>query len=276
MRTPPRRGQVLSRSGARLTRRNVLCGGMGLAAGAAFAHRAGASVEPISPVMRKLSTYMSEATGRAIPARVADETKYHVLDTLAAMVSGSELPPGRQALRFAHAFGGEKIATIVASNTLGGPIEAAIVNGALAQSDETDDNYSAGGAHPGCAVVPAALALGETFGIDGMHFLRAVTLGYDIGMRAMKTVLGRTVLKDTHNVVGTFGAAAAGGCVAKLNAEQMRWLLDYTAQQAGAGFAVWQRDPEHMEKAFMFGSMGARNGVTAALLVKSGFTSAMR
>src|SRR5258708_29634113 len=52
----------------------------------------------------------------------------------------------------------------------------------------------------------------------------------------------------------------------------MRWLLDYAAQQAGAGFAVWQRDPEHMEKAFMFGSMGARNGVTAALLVRSGWT----
>jgi 2-methylcitrate dehydratase PrpD len=146
------------------------------------------------------------------------------------------------------------------------------VNGALAQSDETDDNYSAGGAHPGCAVVPAALALAETFGIDGTHLLRAVTLGYDIGMRAMKAVLGRTVLKDTHNVVGTFGASAAGGCVAGLNAEQMRWLLDYAAQQAGAGFAVWQRDPEHMEKAFMFGSMGARNGVTAALLVRSGWT----
>jgi len=61
------------------------------------------------------------------------------------------------------------------------PLEAAIVNRALAQSDETDDNYSAGGAHPGCAVVPAALA--EIFGIDGTHFLRAVTLGYDIGMR---------------------------------------------------------------------------------------------
>jgi 2-methylcitrate dehydratase PrpD len=118
------------------------------------------------------------------------------------MISGSQLPPGRQALRFAHAYGGEKVAAIVASDTLGGPLEAAIVNGALAQSDETDDNYSAGGAHPGCAVVPAALALAETFGIDGTHFLRAVTLGYDIGMRAMKAVLGRTVLKDTTMWLG--------------------------------------------------------------------------
>jgi 2-methylcitrate dehydratase PrpD len=230
-----------------------------------------AASEEISPVMAKLSTYMSDAGSRALPDQVVQETKYHILDTLAAMISGSELPPGRQALRFARAYSGERIATIVASDILGGPIEAAMVNGALAQSDETDDNYSTGGAHPGCAVVPAALALGEAFGVDGIRFLRAVTLGYDVGMRAMKAVLAGT-LPDTHNVVGTFGASAAAGCVVNLGSQQMRWLLDYASQQAGAGFAAWQRDPEHMEKAFLFGTMGARNGVTAALLIQSGWT----
>jgi 2-methylcitrate dehydratase PrpD len=238
----------------------------------AVPRRLWAAADEISPVMARLCTYMSEAGGRAMPDEVVQQTKYHVLDTFAAMISGSELPPGRQALRFAREFGGEHVATIVASDMLGGPIEAAIVNGALAQSDETDDNYSAGGAHPGCAVVPAALALGEKFGIDGTRFLRAVTLGYDVGMRAMKTILAGTVLRDTHNIVGTFGASAAAGCVVNLNSQQMHWLLDYAAQQAGAGFGAWQRDPEHMEKAFVFGSMGARNGVTAALMIHSGFT----
>jgi 2-methylcitrate dehydratase PrpD len=269
---PPHRSRLSKQGEADLTRRSLMRHGLAFAAAAAFPRSAAAATEAVSPVMERLSAYMSEASSRAIPDAVAQETKYHILDTLAAMISGSQLPPGRQALRFAHAYGGEKIATIVASDMRGGPLEAAIVNGALAQSDETDDNYSAGGAHPGCAVVPAALALGETLGIDGTHFLRAVTLGYDIGMRAMKAVLGRTVLRDTHNIVGTFGASAAGGCVAGLNSQQMGWLLDYAAQQAGAGFAVWQRDPEHMEKAFMFGSMGARNGVTAALLIRSGWT----
>jgi 2-methylcitrate dehydratase PrpD len=264
--------ELSSRIRADVTRRSLMGGCLGLVAAAAIPRYAGAATEAISPMMAKLSRYMGEASSRMLPPRVLDETKYHVLDTLAAMISGSELPPGRQALQFAHAYGGEKAATIVASKTLGGPVEAAIVNGVLAQSDETDDNYSTGGAHPGCAVVPAALAVGETFGIDGARFLRAVTLGYDVGMRAMKTVLGRTVIADTHNVVGTFGASAAAGCAANLNEQQMRWLIDYAAQQAGAGFPVWQRDPEHMEKAFMFGSMGARNGVTAALLIKSGFT----
>src|SRR5258707_1989583 len=206
-------GQSLlpSQSGTVLTRHGLMRGGLGFVAAAVFPRDAGAGGEAIGPVMQGLSAYMSEAKSRAIPDAVAKETKSHILDPLAAMISGSQLPPGRQALRFAHAYGGEKVATIVASDTLGGPLEAAIVNGALAQSDETDDNYSAGGAHPGCAVVPAALALAETFGVDGAHFLRAVTLGYDIGMRAMKTVLGCTVLKDTHNEDGTLGPPARGG-----------------------------------------------------------------
>src|SRR6266436_555113 len=243
--------------------------GKGAAAAAVWPLRAKADV---SPVMARLASYMSAAGAHALPDAVVLEAKNHILDTLAAAISGSELPPGIQALKFARTYGGNGGATILASDLVAGPIEAAIVNGALAQSDETDDNYSAGGAHPGCAVVPAALALGETFGIDGIRFLRAVTLGYDVGMRAMKAVLAGTVLRDTHNVVGTFGASAAAGCVVNLNSQQMRWLLDYAAQQAGAGFGAWQRDTEHMEKAFVFGSMGARNGVTAALLIQSGWT----
>jgi 2-methylcitrate dehydratase PrpD len=255
-----------------MKRRDLLSLVIGTVAATALPRGSTAGEEEVGAVMGKLSKYMSEAGSRALPPDAAEQTKTHILDTLAAMISGSELPPGRQALQFARAVGGETMATIAASDMLRGPIEAAIVNGALAQADETDDNYNAGGAHPGCAVVPAALAMGEFRRIDGARFVRAVALGYDVGMRAMKTVLGTTVLQDTHNVVGTFGAAAAAGCVANLNTQQMRWLLDYASQQAGAGYAIWQRDPAHMEKAFVFGSMGARNGVTAALLVQAGFT----
>jgi 2-methylcitrate dehydratase PrpD len=253
----------------RLTRRGMLLGSASLAAAASFPH--GAAAEEIGPVMARLSTYMSEAAMRALPEAVAEQAKFHILDTFAAMVSGSELPPGRHALQFARAYGGEKIATIAASNILAGPIEAAIVNGMLAQSDESDDNYSAGGAHPGCAIVPAALAMGETLGVDGARFLRAVTLGYDVGMRAFKTVFNVTTIPDLHNIVGTFGASATAGSIAGFDAQKMRWLLDYAAQQAGSGFGAWARDVEHTEKSFVF-SVGARNGVTAALMVNSGWT----
>src|ERR1700730_13126642 len=147
-----------------------------------------ATAEDISPMMLKLSTYMNEARNAALPDKVLQETKHHILDTFAAMISGSELPPGKMALKFAHSYGGPGICTVVASDVLLGPIEAAIANGELAHSDETDDDYTGGGAHPGCAVVPATLAIGEKAGISGQHFTRAVALGYDIGMRAFQTV----------------------------------------------------------------------------------------
>ena len=257
---------------AALTRRTLLRYTAGVLAASIVRPRLAAdTAETISPVMAELSAYMSDAQNRALPDAVAEEAKHHILDTVAAMVSGSELPPGRAALRFAAAVSGEKISTVVASQILCGPIEAAIVNAELAHSDETDDDYAGGGAHPGCAIVAAVLALGEQSGISGMHFLRAVALGYDIGMRAMET-LGTEAVKDTHNLVGTFGACAASGSVLQLDSQQMRWLVDYAAQQAGAGIGSWRRDTEHIEKGFVFGGMGARNGVTAALMVHSGWT----
>jgi 2-methylcitrate dehydratase PrpD len=253
-----------------LTRRSLLQSSAWIAAAAMFPRVAMGAGADVSSVMEKLSAYMAEARNRALPENVLQETQHHILDTFAAMVSGSELLPGRLAIQFARAYGGQKIATVVASPILCGPIEAAFANGQLAHSDESDDDFTTGGAHPGCAVVPAALASGEQFGISGTHFLRAVALGYDIAMRAMKTV--GPGMKETHNLVGTMGASAAAGCVASLSAQQMRWLFDYAAQQAGAGIGAWRRDTEHVEKAFLFGAMGARNGVNAALVVHAGWT----
>ena len=86
----------------------------------------------VSPMMLKLSAYMSEARNAALPDKVLRETQHHILDTFAAMISGSELPPGRMALKFARAYGGPNICTVVASEVLLGPIEAAIANGELA------------------------------------------------------------------------------------------------------------------------------------------------
>ena len=270
-------------SGAVLTRRSLLERAGWIIAAAAFppalemAAQSLPAIDTAQPgsVMAGLSAYMSEARSRPLPDEVIENVKQHVLDTLAAMVSGSQLPPGRAALQFARSYGGEKVATVVASNVVCGPIEAALANGVLAHSDETDDSHALSSGHPGCAVVPAALALGEQFGMDGTRFLRAVALGYDIGTRVTMTLGADAFKVEAHksdpSVVGTFGAAAAAGCAASLNAQQTRWLLDYAAQQS-SGIAAWQRDTEHIEKAFVFGGMSARSGVTAALLVQSGWT----
>jgi 2-methylcitrate dehydratase PrpD len=228
-----------------------------------------------SGAMEKLSAYMSEAHGRSLPDEVAEKTKEHILDTFAAMISGAELPPGKVALKFAQMQAGGTVATVVASDVACGPLEAAMVNGMLAHSDETDDSHALAHCHPGCGIVPAALAAGEQFGISGAHFLRAVSVGFDVGTRVTMTLGGvpweKQTHRSTHSIASTFGASVAAGCAAGLNAQQMRWLLDYAAQQA-SGTLAWQRDSGHIEKSLVFAGFPARNGVSAALMIKLGGT----
>ena len=77
------------------------------------------------------------------------------------MVSGARLKPGDAAIRFARAQGGVPEASILTTNIRTSAINAALVNGMFGHADETDDFEPVTKAHPGCAVVPAALAMGE-------------------------------------------------------------------------------------------------------------------
>lgn len=223
----------------------------------------------------QLSTYMSLAGDRDLPPEVEAKAKQHILDTLTAMVSGANLLPAQTAVKFARAYGGEPVATVVGTNIVCGPIEAALANGVQAHSDETDDSHSPSHSHPGCATVSAALAAGEKFGISGARFIRAVTLGYDVGPRVTMTLGGLQYQMDTHrsdhSIANTFAACAAAASAAGLSAQQMRWVLDYAAQQA-SGIAAWQRDTQHVEKSLVFGGFPARNGLTTALLIHLGAT----
>ena len=227
------------------------------------------------PVMLALSEFMAGATTRALPESVVEHARLHVIDTFAAMISGTQLAPGEAALTFARAQSGTGRATVVGSALTTGAIEAALANGVLAHADETDDSHGPSQSHPGAPVVAAALAAGEEYGISGDRFLRAVTLGYDVGPRVTMAMGGVDFRNEshqsTHAIAGAFGAAAAAGLAAGLSAQQMRWLLDYTAQQS-SGIASWARDPDHILKGFVFGGMPARSGVTAAILVKLGWT----
>jgi 2-methylcitrate dehydratase PrpD len=236
--------------------------------------RAATKALPTSAEMLTLSQYMAAASTQTLPADAAEQAKFHILDTLAAIISGSALPPGEAALRYLKLHAGSGAATVAGAKMNAGPVDAAMANGVMGHADETDDSHGRSRSHPGCAVVPAALASGEHLGVDGKRFLNAVTLGYDIGTRVVMAMGGPAFSyeshKSSHAIAGVFGAAAAAGCVAGLSAQQMRWLLDYTAQQS-SGIAAWRRDTDHIEKGFVFGGMPARSGVVSALVVQSGW-----
>ena len=228
----------------------------------------------ISPVMSQLSAYIASALRRSLPPAVIEKTKHHILDTLAAMISGSRLAPGMRAIGYVKTLGGVKEACVIGSNIITTAVNAALANGMLAHADETDDSHAPSLTHPGCGIVPAALAMAERERRNGAALLRAVALGYDVGCRLTQSLDAYQFREDghsTHSFGPMFGAAAAAGALADLRERQVRHLLSFTAQQA-SGISCWMRDGEHVEKAFDFGGMPARNGVAAATMVAHGFT----
>lgn len=225
-----------------------------------------------------LAEYIAGAAARELPPAVRDRAALHLLDTVAAVVAGSALPAGRQARRWYTAAFGAAEGSATAVGMPGGvpAFAAATVNGMSAHAAETDDSHAATLSHPGCAVLPAALAAAEASGGSGQLLLRAFAAGYDVGGRVGRSarsadrgpVVGRW---SSHAVVGTFAAAAAAGVASGLDATASRFLLSYAAQLA-SGVTTWVRDTGHVEKAFVFGGMPAGHGVLAASVAAAGCT----
>lgn len=224
--------------------------------------------------MEQLASYVASAPKMALPEEVTEKARHHLLDTLSAMVSGSRLLPGERIMPLIRTLGGTPSSTVIGSDIVTNPINAALANGIMGHADETDDSHVPSLTHPGCSVVAASLATGEAQHRSGAELLRAVVLGYDFCARATLSVGVRPMRalgRSSHTFGPTFGAAASAAAMLGLTREQIPYLLSYATQQA-SGVDCWARDKEHMEKAFDFGGMGARNGVTAGLLVDVGFT----
>ena len=80
----------------------------------------------------KLARFISSATSRPLPDAVIEKTKHHILDTFAAILSGSEMEPGIQAIRYARSQGGRKQAGVLGSAVRTNAVQAALANGTAA------------------------------------------------------------------------------------------------------------------------------------------------
>jgi 2-methylcitrate dehydratase PrpD len=225
-------------------------------------------------ITAQLAGYMVAARGNALPPAVLVACKQRILDTFAAMVSGCRLRPGLLATEYVRELGGTSQASVIGTGIRTTEINAAFANGMCAHAAETDDFEPVTKAHPGCSTVPAALAVAEKEGRSGQEFVRAVALGYDIGCRLLMA-LGPDLVRATHRgaegTASTFCALGAAASLARLDETGMRYAISYSAQQ-DSGLWSWVKDKDHIEKAFDFGGMGARNGVMSVTMVQAGMT----
>lgn len=227
----------------------------------------------LSPELR-LSSYVAGAEASRIPESVRERARIHILDTFGAMVSGSQLKPGRLVRSFVETQGGVPESSVVLG-TRTTAILAALANAVMAHADETDDAHFGTVSHPGSVIVPSALAVAERQHRPGAELVEAVVLGYDVMCRMIKALdragMSRQGL-HAPSMAGGFGAAATCARLLGLDVAQTNTALAFAGTQA-SGLTTWRQDPEHVDKALCFAGVPARNGVTSALWAHAGLTA---
>ncbi|MDP1874500.1 MmgE/PrpD family protein [Phenylobacterium sp.] len=228
---------------------------------------------PLS-ITRTLSAYVAGALAADPPASHRELGRLHILDTLAAMVACRDLEPALLARNYALSLSGPcGTTTMLATNERAGLVDAAFASAMTGHAAEINDFIPSAFVQPGPAVVSVTLALAETRGASGADLLRAVMAGYELAGRLPKA-LGLANLRRAgvanHGIGPLFGSAAAAAALLRLTPAQVDDVWTFCAQQAGGSWQ-WLLDVEHIEKAFVFAGMGARDGLHATLMVEAGF-----
>lgn len=226
---------------------------------------------PAAGISATLADYIAASADRRLPDPVREAAIHHLVDTVAAMVSGSTLGARQGVVALVDELSGRPQATVVGTDLIASAEVAALANGVFAHADESDDSHGFSVTHPGCSVVPAALAVGELGACSGAAFLGAIVTGYDVGTRVAMALGGGRFMEHYHHCSfgGVFGAAAASAALLGLDAPACARALTFATHLA-AGNTCWVRDPAHIEKAFVFAGFPAHNGVKAALLARAG------
>jgi len=175
-------------------------------------------------------------------------------------------------LKFMKALDRPGNGTVIAGFHKVAPEYAALLNGSFAHALDFDDLCNEASAHPGAAVIPAALAADDMTELSGKDFLLAVVVGYEVMCRLGKAINpARHYGRGFHptGTCGAFGAAAAAGKILGLNAGQMTNALGIAGSQAAGCMEFLAQGT--WTKRFHPG-WAAHSGIIAAMLAREGYT----
>lgn len=189
-------------------------------------------------------------------------------DQLAVQLGASQLPWSRDARRcLAKPRPGG--ATVVAEEGRMDAGDAAYLNAVYGGGFEYDD--VAGNGHPGCCVVPVALALGEESDATLGDVVEAMVAGYEayarIGRLASPDLINRGW--HAHSVLAHFGAAAVAARLLRLDAATTQHALAIALSHA-CGTTEYTTTGGSIKR--IHAGIAARNGIASAELARGGIT----
>jgi 2-methylcitrate dehydratase PrpD len=224
----------------------------------------------VSSATDNVCALISNALSADLAESLIEKAKHHIVDTVAAMA----LDVGKRALSSASLFTGQEQASVFGTGERLPVFSAAMLNAMLAHADETDDSHEKSVFHPGCAIVPTAMAMAQLHRRGGRELIAAVSAGYDVGARVLEE-MGAMALnhrgRSTHATGALFGAGASAGVLAGFDNASVRRLISYLGHEV-SGLSCWMVDHDHVQKAYVFGAMAAKNAIFAALLTQAGWT----
>lgn len=219
-----------------------------------------------------LANHFTRLKLEAIPAKHVSDAKTLVQDYLGVALGGSRTDSARIAARFAVETGGTAEATIIGHGGRVPALHAALANAIASHSIELDDVDILALFHFSPPVVSAALAVAERERSSGREFIAAVVAGCEMMARASNAT--NFSLRDrgyhTTPTCGVFGATIAAARLMGLDRDQTVSALGLAGAQASGLMEMYGPS---MQKRFNPGP-AARNGVTAAVMAKMGFTGA--
>jgi len=216
----------------------------------------------------QLATHLVQARYEDIPEHVIVLAKQKTLDMLGCFIYGSKLPAASPAVRVVATMGGAPEATVAGLSQKVPAPWAALANGTASHSFEMDDRQPESALHPGSSVVPAALAVAESEGLNGRDYLAALTLGHDVGCRVGAGIAMGGKRPGYHGM-GSWASIAA----AAVSARGMRLTVSQADQamsiSTATAFAMDFVSLAEGAKGYHAGK-AALGGVLAARLVQAG------
>jgi len=219
----------------------------------------------------RLVSFVNEASFKDFPRVVIHQAKRCFLDLIGVAFGGARQPLVQILLKTLKETGGRPQATVLFHGLKTSPLNAALINGAMAHALDFDDTHIGSIIHPSAPVIPAVLALGERLKSTGKSAMEAFVVAYEVEIRIGLGLGSKHYDRGWHttSTCGRFGAAVAAGKLLGLSPLQMSTAMGLAATQASGlrlAFGTMAK-PFHPGKS-------AFDGLLSALLAQKNFTCA--
>ncbi len=182
----------------------------------------------VASMSRRLAAWVAGLAHGDLPPAVVDRAKGVTLQALASALAGHRFDDARSALAMMREeeAGGGGACTVLVDGAKLSRSAAALVNAETIFAGGKWDTFRML-THPGCAIIPAALATAESTGASGREFITGIAAGYEVMERMAADVIPTVMARGFHAgpVFGIFGAAIAAAKLMRLDAEQIHGAI---------------------------------------------------